>query len=150
MPVYRRFCSCWPRSLLLSFCISVINVFLFIRNVFFFSLLISGGSFAYQIVSERVSIHLDELGSTFLPSPTSLLIWPSFCFPCPSPIAKKNNPIMVGSWHNQIKMTQLVRKTWKGSPKVWIALHRELNIIKIKCTPSQTKVPMGSCYPHKD
>lgn len=80
---------------------------------------------------------LMDLDPQFFPVPPLSSHDPSFCFPCPSPIAKKNNPITVASWHNQIKTTELIRKTWKGSPKVWIALHRELSTIKIKCTPSK-------------
>lgn len=121
VPVYRSFCPYWSWSLLLSFPISFISVFLFIRNVFFFSLLIYGGSLAYQLFSKKGWVFtLMNLDPHFFPVPTLSSYDPSFLFPCPSPIAKKNNSIRGAGWHNQIKTTQLLRKTWKGSPKVWL------------------------------
>lgn len=148
-PVYRSFHSYWPWSLPLSFPRSFISVFLFIRNVFFLSLLINGGSLAYQISSKKGwAFPLMNLDPHFFPVPTLSSYDPSLFFPCPSPTAKKNQLHQRG-WLTQPDKDDTAHEgNLEGKPWSLTALHRELNFIKIKCIPPKERLLWdGSHYP---
>lgn len=101
----------------------------------FLSLLIYDGSLAYQIFSKKGwAFPLMNLNPHFLPVPTLSSNDPSFFFPCPNPTAKKNQLHQRGWLPQPDKDDTAPEGNLGGKPWSLIALHRELNSIKIKCT----------------
>lgn len=93
-----------------------------------------------NIQQKGVSIPPMNLDPHVFPVPTLSSYDPSFFFPCPSPTAKKKQLHQRG-WLTQPDKDDTAHKgNLDGKPWSLIALHRELNFIKIKCTPPKERL----------
>lgn len=108
-------------------------------------LLIYGGS----LNKKGHAFTLMNLDPHFSQSQHSPYMTPASSLPVQVLWLKKTNSIRGAGWHSQIKTTQLLRETWKGSPKVW--LHYTGNSTLSKWNASlQKKGSYGIPLPHKD